>query len=158
LATAERLKGAIGLLLYLDLNCFNRPFDDQNQQRIVLETAAVISILQRVIEDQDQLVWSEMLDFENAQHPLPDRRTEIGSWSRRARVRIRIDEKVAARAQGLHAAGLAPLDAAHLACAEAGACAYLVTCDDRFIRRARRTDTQVRVKNPVEYLEDLQNG
>ncbi|HEX7184277.1 MAG TPA: PIN domain-containing protein [Thermoanaerobaculia bacterium] len=146
------------MLLYLDLNCFNRPFDDQDQQRIALETAAVFSILQRLIEGLDQLAWSEALDFENAQHPLPDRRTEIGSWSRRARVRIRIDEQVAARTEWLHAAGLAPLDATHLACAEAGVCACLITCDDRFIRRARRTNTQVVVKNPVEYLEDLKHG
>lgn len=146
------------MLLYLDLNCFNRPFDDQDQQRIALETAAVFSILQRLIDGMDQLAWSEVLDFENAQHPLPDRRTEIGSWSRRAHVIIKIDTEVAARAAGLNATGLEPLDAAHLACAEAGACAFLITCDDRFIRRARRTTTRVMMKNPVEYLEDLKHG
>lgn len=146
------------MLLYLDLNCFNRPFDDQGQQRVASETGAVFTILQRLIEGLDQLIWSDVLELENAQHPLPDRRTEIGSWSRRARVRIRIDEQVAARAEGLLVYGLAPLDAAHLACAEAGACACLVTCDDRFIRRARRTNTQVMMKNPIEYLEDLKHG
>lgn len=65
------------MLLYLDLNCFNRPFDDQGQERISLETAAVFSILQRINEGLDDLAWSEVLDFENAQHPMPDRRTEI---------------------------------------------------------------------------------
>lgn len=146
------------MLLYLDLNCFNRPFDDQSQHRIVLETEAVFSILQRLTDDLDQLAWSEVLDFENAQHPLPDRRTEIGSWSRRARVIIRVDAEVRSRAESLHATGLKPLDAAHLACAEAGSCACLITCDDRFIRRARRMKTQVMMKNPVEYLEDLKYG
>ena len=63
-----------------------------------------------------------------------------------------------ARAEELHAGGLASLDAAHLACAEAGVCACLVTCDDRFIRRARRLNIEVMVKNPVEYLEDLEHG
>jgi hypothetical protein len=146
------------VLLYLDLNCFNRPFDDQDQQRIALETAAVFSSLQRIIDDLDHLAWSEVLDFENAQNPLPDRRTEIGSWSQRARAIIKVDAEVATRSAGLHAAGLAPLDAAHLACAEAGVCVCLLTCDDRFIRRARRTNTRVLVKNPVEYLEDLKHG
>lgn len=146
------------MLLYLDLNCFNRPFDNQDQQRVALETAAVFSILQRLIEGLDHLAWSEALDFENALHPLPDRRAEIGSWSRRARVRIRIDEQVATRAEGLHSAGLGALDAAHLACAEAGVYGCLVTCDDRFIRRARRATTKVMVKNPIEYLEDLKHG
>ena len=146
------------MLLYLDLNCFNRPFDDQSQQRIALETAAVFFILQRIVDGVDQLAWSDVLDFENAQHPLPDRRTEIGSWSRHARAIIKVDAEVTARAAGLHATGLEPLDAAHLACAEAGICACLITCDDRFIRRARRTNTRVMVKNPIEYLEDIKHG
>lgn len=146
------------MLLYLDLNCFNRPFDNQDQLRIARETAAVFSILQRLIEGLDQLAWSEVLDLENSQNPLPDRRTEIGSWSRRAYAIIKVDAEVAARAERLHAFGLAPLDAAHLACAEVGACACLITCDDRFIRRARRTNIRVMVKNPIEYLEDLKHG
>lgn len=146
------------MLLYLDLNCFNRPFDEQDQQRIVLETAAVFSILQRLIEGLDDLAWSEVLEFENAQHPMPDRRTEIGSWSRRAHVIIRVDARVTARASELQTNGLGPLDAAHLACAESGVCACLLTCDDRFIRRARRTNTRVLVTNPVEYLEGLKHG
>jgi hypothetical protein len=68
-------------LLYLDLNCFNRPFDDQEQPRIATETAAVFSILQSVTEGADQLAWSDVLAFENARHPRPDRGVEIGSWS-----------------------------------------------------------------------------
>ena len=28
--------------LYVDLSCFNRPFDDQGQERIRLETEAVL--------------------------------------------------------------------------------------------------------------------
>ena len=63
--------------LYLDLNCFNRPFDDQTQARIVQETSAVFVILQRIVEGVDHLVWSVILDLENAQHPLADRRVEI---------------------------------------------------------------------------------
>ena len=42
--------------LYLDLNCFNRPFDDQTQTRIVQETSAVFAILQRIVDEMDHLV------------------------------------------------------------------------------------------------------
>src|SRR5688572_6752449 len=143
------------MLLYLDLNCFNRPFDDQDQERIAREAAAVLAILQRVIDGVDQLAWSAVLEFENSQKPLTDRRSEIASWSQHASVRIEVDDQVAARAEELHAAGLAPLDAAHLACAERGRCYCLITCDDRLFRRVRRTRTEVTVRNPVDYLEDL---
>ena len=36
--------------IYLDVCCINRPFDDQNQDRIHLEAEAVISILKHIDE------------------------------------------------------------------------------------------------------------
>jgi len=137
--------------LYLDLNCFNRPFDDQNQARIVQETAAVFSILQRIVD----LVWSVILDFENAQHPLADRRVEIARWAQRAMVHMAVTPDVAARAHACTAAGFRPLDAAHLACAEAATCDRLLTCDDQMLRAARRVRVGVQVQNPVPYMEEV---
>lgn len=54
------------MLLYLDLNCFNRPFDDPNQARIAREAAAVFTVLQRIVEGVDQLVWSAVKEHSNA--------------------------------------------------------------------------------------------
>ena len=34
--------------LYLDVSCLNRPFDDQNQARIRIETVAVTLIFERI--------------------------------------------------------------------------------------------------------------
>ena len=141
--------------LYLDLNCFNRPFDDQTQTRIVQETSAVFAILQRIVDEMDHLVWSVILDFENAQHPLADRREEIARWTRRAMVYIGVTPDVATRAHALTAAGFRPLDAAHLACAEATACNRLLTCDDQILRVARWVRVGVQVQNPVSYIEEV---
>lgn len=66
--------------LYIDLSCFNRPFDDQGQERIRAETEAVLSVLTRVVEGKDLLLWSWVMSFENNKHPKPDRRDEIGVW------------------------------------------------------------------------------
>jgi predicted nucleic acid-binding protein len=142
------------VLLYLDLNCFNRPFDDQRQDRIAHETAAVFAILQRIIEGVDQLVWSAILTFENAQHPLADRRTEIAQWAHRAVVNVAVSQQVATRARILTAAGFRPLDAAHLACAEAAAYDRFLTCDDQVLRRARRVQVGLRVQNPTDYVQE----
>jgi predicted nucleic acid-binding protein len=141
--------------LYLDLNCFNRPFDDQSQARIAQETAAVFAILQRVVAGVDHLMWSVILDFENAQHPLADRRVEIARWAQRAVGHMVITPNVAVRAQALTAAGFRPLDAAHLACAEEAACDRLLTCDDQMLRAARRVRVGVQVQNPVLYMEEV---
>jgi hypothetical protein len=142
------------VLLYLDLNCFNRPFDDQSQDRIARETAAVFEILQRLIDGVDRLVWSAILTFENAQHPLADRRIEIARWAQRAVVNVAVTQQLAARARTLTREGFRPLDAAHLACAEAAAYDRFLTCDDRVIRRMRRVQVGLRVQNPRDYVQE----
>ncbi len=115
---------------------------------------AVFLILQRVVEGADQLAWSPVLDFENSQHPLMDRRTEIARWALRAVVNVALGEQIMRRARELSDAGIAALDAAHIAAAEAGACDRLLTCDEQLIRRARRLGLALRVQTPVEYLEE----
>jgi predicted nucleic acid-binding protein len=144
------------VLLYLDLNCFNRPFDDQSQDRIAQETAAVFVILQWIIDGVDRLLWSAIL-FENAQHPLADRRIEIARWAQRAVVNVAVTQQVATRARTLTREGFRPLDAAHLACAEAAACDRFLTCDDRVIRRTRRVQVGLRVQNPRDYVQEYTN-
>jgi len=141
-------------LLYLDLNCFNRPFDDQTQERIANETAAVFTVLQRIEAGEDRLAWSAVLAYENSQHPLPDRRHEIARWGRIAEVMIAVDSRVALRAKELNKSGLSPLDAAHVACAEAGGCDRLLTCDDRMLRMVRARGAKIVIQNPREYLEE----
>lgn len=41
--------------IYLDNCCLNRPFDNQNQPHIHLETEAIILIMQKII--QGEYVW-----------------------------------------------------------------------------------------------------
>ncbi len=41
-----------------------------------------------------------------------------------------------------------------MACAEAAACDYLLTCDDPMVRKARRMALTLRVENPLVYLEE----
>jgi len=142
------------VLLYLDLNCFNRPFDDQNQIRVARETDAIFKILQRIVNGLDTLAWSAILDFENSQHPLLDRRTEIAHWELRAIVNISVSQQVSSHAEQLTRMGLDALDAAHLACAEIANCDRFLTCDDKFTRRARRMGVMLQILNPVEYIKE----
>ncbi len=50
--------------LYLDVSCLTRPFDDQDQARIRIETAAVTLILERIDAGLWQQVSSEMAVIE----------------------------------------------------------------------------------------------
>ena len=55
------------------------------------------------------------------------------------------------RANELQGIGLKPKDAAHLASAESAGCDWLLTTDDRFIKRASG-NTTVRVASPVDFI------
>lgn len=51
--------------IYLDNCCFNRPFDDQSQIRIRLESEAKLKIQDDILEGKVELIWSYILDAEN---------------------------------------------------------------------------------------------
>ena len=141
--------------LYIDLSCFNRPFDDQSQERIRLETEAVLVVLTRIVERKDTLLWSWVLSFENDKHPKPDRRDEIAVWERQSERSIALSDSLEDRARQFAQRGISALDAAHLAAAEAGGADVMLTCDDVMIRRAPRLGFALRVLNPVAYLSEV---
>ena len=142
--------------VYIDLSCFNRPFDDQGQERVRRETEAVLAVLKRIVEGNDTLIWSWVLSFENDKHPKPDRRDEIAVWERRSEGSIAMTEDLERRAREIAQRGIPALDAAHLASAEAGGANIMLTCDDVVIRRAPRLGLSLRVLNPVAYLSEVE--
>lgn len=51
--------------IYLDNCCFNRPFDDQSQIRIRLESEAKLKIQEEIQAGNFKMVWSYIIDHEN---------------------------------------------------------------------------------------------
>jgi hypothetical protein len=141
--------------LYIDLSCFNRPFDDQGQERIHLETEAVLLVLTRIVDGKDTLLWSWVMSFENDNHPRPDRRDEIAVWEARSERSVAISDGLQERAREIVLLGIPALDAAHLAAAEVGGADVVLTCDDIMIRRAGRLGLALRVLNPVAYSKEV---
>ncbi|MCL1967133.1 MAG: hypothetical protein FWF67_04560, partial [Fibromonadales bacterium] len=66
--------------IYLDNCSFNRPFDEQSQLRIRLETEAKQFIQIQIISGFYELVWSYVLEMENNQNPFEDKRNAILDW------------------------------------------------------------------------------
>lgn len=141
--------------LYLDLCALKRPFDDQTQQRVASETRAILAVMERIDRGSDSMVWSTALALENDADPDPEPRIEVAKYAARAAASQTITPQIESRAREFTADGLRPLDAAHLAFAEAAACDVLLTCDDQFVRRAGRTGCLIRVLTPVEYWSEV---
>jgi predicted nucleic acid-binding protein len=52
--------------------------------------------------------------------------------------------------------GIKPLDALHLASAEKGKADYFCTCDDKFLKKAKRIPgLAVKVMSPIELIEEI---
>ena len=55
--------------VYLDTSAYNRPFDNQTQPKIFLESQAVVIILQMVETQMIELISSSVLAYENSRNP-----------------------------------------------------------------------------------------
>jgi predicted nucleic acid-binding protein len=133
-------------LLYLDLCCFKRPFDDATIERIRREAEAVAAILDMAEVGRFHLVRSPAHDFENEKNPREDRRLATRLWLETAVVSVGASQVASDRARSLAALGFGPLDALHLAFAEASAARWFVTTDDRLLKAASRHRQLLRVE------------
>jgi predicted nucleic acid-binding protein len=132
------------MLLYLDMCCIKRPFDDQSQPRIRLESEAVLGLL-AAESNSLRFVRSAALWLENEQNPLPTRAARVRRWLENP---LPIPEAAAvlSRASELKQLGLKSFDAIHVASAEAVSADALATCDDRLIAAARKAGPLIHVR------------
>jgi len=142
--------------IYLDLCCLNRPFDDQTQPVIGLETEAVIQVLRWVREGSLSLVIGEALELENRRNPDRRRRNAVLRLLRDAETYVPVGPAEGQRARELCAAGLRSFDALHVACAESGQAKVLLTTDHGLLRFARRNAARLRLKvmNPLQWIQE----
>jgi len=132
--------------LYLDLCVYNRPFDDQRQERIALETSIFIYILEKAEEGEYALVLSDALIFENRKNPYSFRMKRIESYFALSKEYVEIDDSVIKSAKALKDMGISDLDALHIALAQKAKAEYFITCDDKLLRTCKKISEMVKVK------------
>lgn len=59
--------------IYMDCCCYNRPFDDLNQERIKIESEAIMAIINRSRAGESEIIGSEILDLEIDQIRDPEK-------------------------------------------------------------------------------------
>jgi predicted nucleic acid-binding protein len=139
------------LKIYLDNCCFNRPFDDQKQLKIKLETEAKLFIQQGVLTGKYELVWSYILEFENNQNPYDDRRSAVNEWSEIAVVHCIENDAIINFAEKLHKIGIKTKDALHIACSVYSNADYLITTDKRLYTTKFK---EIKIVNPLTFINE----
>jgi hypothetical protein len=136
--------------VYLDNCCFNRPYDDQSQTRIEIETKAKMFIQRKITDGEIEFVWSYILDFENGNNPFLEKRNAIAAWKKLAIAYVDESEDVIQSAERITESGVKESDSLHVAASITGGCDYFITTDDRI----KCPNAPVKIVNPMEFVMD----
>jgi len=121
--------------IYLDMNIYNRMFDDQSQINIKLDTIAIDVIYELIGKGTLKLLWSYVLEYENSNNPFPNRRERVKIISKMRNDTILGSEQIIKTAEYIQELSKAKeKDSLHLACAIHSSCKYFITCDNALIR------------------------
>lgn len=140
--------------IYLDNCCFNRPFDDQGQIRIRIETEAKLKIQEDIRSGKFQLVWSYLLDYENNKNPYSDRKVQISNWKKYAIEDIEENSKLIEKANFLNQLGLRKIDSLHIACAITAKCEYYMTTDDKILNKSSKI-AGIKITDPIGFIKEV---
>ncbi len=139
--------------IYLDNCCFNRPYDDQKQIRISLETQAKLYIQDLVKNKKLNLVTSYVLWYENSQNPYETKRMAISEFLRKNSAEyIDIDKMdiIKSKAEEIMKTGIKMKDAYHVACALYSSCDYFLSTDDRLLKYKT---SEIQMLNPIDFIK-----
>jgi len=138
-------------LLYLDYNCFQRPFDKPLDARIQLEALACLEVFRRADEGMVNLVWSFIHQDEATLCPFPERKVATLRLAEICAVRRGPTKAIRDNAEAWGSSQkLSPKDALHVASALEATATHFLTCDDRLLRRAARLNLKIALMNPVD--------
>ena len=151
-----RVKMRKNYLIYLDACCLNRPFDEQTQPRIKLETEAILEIITYCQSGRWQLVNSTVLESEIGQISNQTKKEQVEQYLLLAKHRILVTPEIIKKAKELTTFKFKNFDALHLACAENNADIFLTT-DDRLLKKVLSYQDKINIKvaNPITWLIDV---
>ena len=142
--------------VYLDNCCYNRPYDDQSQIRIYLETEAKLYIQDIIKNGGLELVTSYILEYENGKNRFSHKRQAINdfmSMNESYYVGEERDGEAKEIAKGIIETGVKNMDALHVACAIIAKSDYFITTDDRLLKYQTK---DIQIVTPGEFIRRLE--
>ena len=87
--------------IYMDVCCLNRPFDDQTQDKIRIESDAILAILSKCVQGQWHLLSSEAIDIEIGKTPDEWKKTRVCKLYSLVKEKVTLNEIIIKRAYEL---------------------------------------------------------
>ncbi|MBR6835890.1 MAG: hypothetical protein IKM72_07775 [Oscillospiraceae bacterium] len=142
--------------IYMDMCCYNRPYDSQDQLKVELETKAKLRIQSLVQKGELELIGSYVLDYECSNIPSPMRKNAILDFMYRnikGYVGSERAEKLTPKIQEIMLTNVKEYDASHVAAAIYAGCDYFISVDKRLLKY--KTD-EIRMVSPIDFILDLE--
>ena len=142
--------------VYLDNCCYNRPYDDQTQIRIYLETEAKLYIQDIIKNGGLDLVTSYILEYENGKNRFSHKRQAINDFinmNESYYVGEERDGEAKKIAKDIIETGVKNMDALHVACAIIAESDYFITTDDRLLKYQTK---DIQIVTPEEFIRRLE--
>ena len=142
--------------IYFDVCCLNRPYDDQTQDRIRLETEAIMTILKHIESKEWYLISSGVVNYEIGKTSDEERMCRLESMVSWAYEFISVDQDSYNRAKEIQQQlGIKAYDALHITCAEKGKVDIFLSTDDKLIKASKRNKEalKIEVENPLIWLQ-----
>jgi len=142
--------------IYLDNCCFNRPYDDQIQEKIHLESEAVLAIIKKGEQLNFEFIGSSALDLEISQIPDIYKREKVKFfYEQTITTKAKYNKAILERAKELQElSAIRMLDIFHLAFAESYS-DILLTTDLRFEKACSKLSLKIKVMNPMNYFMEV---
>jgi hypothetical protein len=144
------------LLVYMDCCSLNRPYDDQLQDKIRIESDAVIAILFKCYYGNWKLVGSDILEYEIMKTPDKNKRNNVLNLYSIKKEFITLNDKIQKRAIELQDSfSLKPFDSLHYASAEYKNVNALLTVDKDFISAGKQIPSSIVIDNPLNWFMEV---
>ncbi len=144
------------MTIYLDNCCYNRPFDDQTQERIHLESEAILTVLKMGQMKKVTIVGSEILELEINRMIDENKKRKVLDLYKVADMQIFYTDKIRKRSADIMSVSkIRTFDSLHIAAAEEANADILLTTDDKFEKMAEKLDLKTRVVNPLRFVWEV---
>ena len=143
--------------LYLDNCCYNRPYDEQTQERIHLEGEAVLAIINKYKQNDNEIIGSPVLDIEIEQIGNIEKQEKVRNfYEQTINKKIGYNIDILKRAKELsEQSNIRTLDRFHLSFAEYAEVDVLLTTDDKFEKACSKLNLNTKVMNPLNFLLEV---
>ena len=137
--------------IYLDNSCFHRQLDDQKNLVTNIEEMAKVFIQLKISNGDYELVWSDILDYEDSKNLYKDMYNHISKWKAISKIIVPSNDIVVNKAERYKLLGIKVNDSIHIASSVIGKCDYFITVDNDLLNKSKFI-SDIKIISPYHFI------